>query len=402
MPQIGNEEIIRGVLGTILEVIKRRTSEAYAIMAVNSAIKNISGKYSYLNHIEIKSLSLSESVGKADIKIDTTFIKREEIGGSISDLIKKISDSMGRDIGYYFIREIKEEMPPDFQELLIELNVHLDFLQMEYIVNVKRINRHHIENSEALKHVFNAIFDILERENGRRRTISTLRELIGRFSTEYDVFRYVEINDVTSIQNIETISVKIDVDEIDSNKVGEAIQKIIHETNKVLKERGGYFFIEKFKNKLNEDYLFRIKDMGVDFNAIALEQDVIVKNVMESLIDILGEGSSQKYAIFALKEIIKKNQVKYECLNYIQLDLENNSEEADLVIVDKKIDSIRPSELGRSIQKILENLIKVLGEKVGPQFIDKLKDKIGKAHVLKLEEMGVNLHMVQLRQSMIW
>jgi len=34
--------------------------------------------------------------------------------------------------------------------------------------------------------------------------------------------------------------------------------------------------------------------------------------------------------------------------------------------------------------------------------VDKLKFRLGKAYVLKMEEMGVNLHLVQLRQDLVF
>jgi hypothetical protein len=63
---------------------------------------------------------------------------------------------------------------------------------------------------------------------------------------------------------------------------------------------------------------------------------------------------------------------------------------------------VRESELGRGLQKIMESLIKSLGDEAGHNFVEKFKKRLGKAYILRIEEIGVNLHMMELRQNLFW
>ena len=57
---------------------------------------------------------------------------------------------------------------------------------------------------------------------------------------------------------------------------------------------------------------------------------------------------------------------------------------------------------GRGIQKLIEKISSSLGEDAGQNFVERLKFRLGKAYVLKMEELGVNLHLVKLREDLVF
>ena len=155
------------------------------------------------------------------------------------------------------------------------------------------------------------------------------------------------------------------------------------------------------KNSLNADYLFKLEEIGVNFDIIQLKQTVVIKNVLKALVDVLSNSSTESYAIVIVNEIIRKFEDKFEFLKTIKIDGLNYSDDLNGIIVPSEIETVRQSDLGRSIQKIIEGIVKLLGENAGIYFIDKLKDQLGKAYVLRIEDMGVNLHLIELRRNFL-
>jgi len=68
----------------------------------------------------------------------------------------------------------------------------------------------------------------------------------------------------------------------------------------------------------------------------------------------------------------------------------------------KEKEKVKESDLGRALQKLIENISTSLGEDAGEHFMDIFKKQLGKAYLLRIEEMGVNLHMIELKRTMSW
>jgi hypothetical protein len=402
MPQIENKELLGLLLRSTIGVISRRTSEAYANVIIGNVIENLSKKYDFLKYIKIQGVQFTEVYDIVEINNDINIVKLSEIGKASNEFIKKITDSIGRDAGYYFIKEIREDLPYDYEKTIREVGVDLDFLQMEFITNVKENLKFSIQNYEIIKYIITLLYEILERENGREFAYKTLNELITRLTTRYEVLKFIKINDVRSIQGVDIATVSQDVNEIGSKYIGAAIQKIIQEINDSLDQKGGFDFIEKIKDFLNADYNFKLLEMGVNFDVIKLNQVLVVKHVLKALVDVLSDSSTESYAVLMVNNSLRKFEFKFTYLKYIEIDGLHISEGVDAINVPEVLDSVSASDLGRGLQKVIENISISMGEEAGTFFIEKFKRRLGKAYVLRIEEIGVNLHMIELRQNMMW
>jgi len=402
MPRFENEEILGRILKSTIGVIRRRTSEAYANVVIGNAIRELSEKHSFLRYVEIQGTRHTELFEVVAIASDLNRVEPQKIGIATKEFLEKITKSMGKNAGYYFIKEIKEDLPYDYEKTIKELGVDLDLLQLEFITEIKRSLKSQLKNSDILKHSIKALFDILDREIGRDYAFSTISEVVKRFRTEYSLLKYVTINDIRSIQNVDLVSVMSNIDELEPTDVGTAIQKIIQEINYLLGEQGGFTFIEKLRNSFNEGYIFKLGEMGVNINVLQLSQVLVVQHVLKALIDVLSALSTQSYAVLTIDNVTKKLGDKYEFLKYIKIDSMRYSEGIDAISVPPEIDTVRPSEVGRGIQKIMEEIVMSLGEEAGQHFVEKFKKRLGKAYVLRIEEMGVNLHMIDLRRNLAW
>ncbi|MCK4825003.1 hypothetical protein KA005_55150, partial [bacterium] len=183
--------------------------------------------------------------------------------------------------------------------------------------------------------------------------------------------------------------------------IGEPIQTIIQEVNKALKEKGGYAFVDKLKKQLTAEYVYILEQLGVDLHGTSVRQDLILKHVLMALIDVLREATSQSYAVFSVDTMLKKLDERYGYMKYVKIDSTRYSDGIDAVSVPSSIEEVSPIELARAIQKLVERATFSLGEEAGKEFIDRFKERLGKAYLNKIEQMGVNLHMVQLRRDFL-
>jgi len=386
MQQLENKDIIGHIIRSVIDVIRRRTSEGYALIVIGNVVRTMSEKYTFLNGVKIKG----------------NYVDEKEIGAGVKDFIENVTTSMGSHAGYFFIKEVKEELPYYLGERLKNLGIDLNLMQLRYFADKKGMYMLDIDNADVLKYVLKALFDTLDREIDRNYAITTMTDVVERFVTKYEMLKYVKINDIRTMSGVDAVSIMPNINDFEPEMVGNVLQKIIMEVNNSLKEKGGAAFIEKIKKSLTEAYLFKMEEMGVDLHVVQLQQGRIVKHVLKALLEVLSEASAPCYAILMINGAIKKTGEDCEPLKYIEISSTSYSNGADAINILSEIETVRPSELGRGLQKMIERLILTLGEGAGEHFIERFKERLGKAYLLRIEEIGVNLHMVELRRNLLW
>jgi len=370
MPEIENKELFGRLLKSTIGVISRRTSEPYANMVISSAIKKLRIKYLFLNYVKIIIGEYTEIFDVVEIDDDINHIAIEEIGKASHAFIQIIIGEMGKDAGYYFISDVKQDL------------------------------KFRIKNEEILKYMISVLYELLERDSGRTFAYETIYEAANRLCIEYEVLKYVKINDVRSIQNVDIVTIDKTVNSLESSVVGLGIQKVIQEIFNGFDERKGFLFIDNLKNLINADYNIKLSEIGVDLGIIKLKQELVVRHVLKILVDILSDSSTQSYAVLMVNNILRNFDAKFSFLKEVKIDGLKYSQGEDGIEVPIGIDSIRASELGRSLQRIIENISNAMGDEPGRTFIERFKHNLGKAYLLRIEELGVNLHMIDLRNSL--
>lgn len=401
MPQLENKELIGRIIRATTIVLGRRTSETYVNFVIGNVLKELSLKYNFLNKVKIKETKYRELSESLVIDSDIENFESKEVGKATKEFIEKIINMMGKDAGYYFIQEIKEDLPAEYEQSIKDYNIDLDFLQSQFITNVKVSSKKSIKNSDVLSYSIRVIFHILDSELGKNISYKTICELVERLNTVYDVFKYVTINDIRVIQGISIVSINPQVDSMDSRDVGNSIQKIVQELHDNLGERTGDSFITKFKNYFNIEYLSILQEMGVNLDIIELKIEVVIKNVLKTLVNVLSDSSNLDNSILLVDSVLRKFENKYPCLQHIKIDNTLFLEGKDGIVISSEIESVKGYELGRAIHSLIENIADSMSKESGLVFIQKFRRRLGKALSLRIENLGVNLHMIELKQSLI-
>ena len=132
-----------------------------------------------------------------------------------------------------------------------------------------------LKKSEIMKNVLRTLISISSRKTDLPYTIMTMEDLIRRLETQYRFLKHIQINDdFYNEQSGDMISVMSDINTIPPNELGKALHSIIDSMNRSLGENAGHFFIKEIRNKLSDEYLTGMRDMGVDLGLMQLESEI--------------------------------------------------------------------------------------------------------------------------------
>lgn len=393
-------DAITKLLKSIIETISRRASEDYAIVMVSNAVKNLQKKYGFLEFIEIKNTKHSETGSMINIDSSIESIELNEVCKALHDLVEMIVTSMGKDAGFFFIRELRDKVGLECETTLNGMGLDLDFMQLSHVAERRQTEKFVIENSDIIKQILKALIDALEKDISRAIAISKLNKFIEEATDKYGFLKFVTINDIRSNLGDEEISVKQEINDIEPTMLGKAIEKFIVGVNKSLEE-DDFPFIEEFKRHLTSDYISKLEEMGVNLNVKQFRYELIFKHVIKTLIDVLGKSSSQSYAVSAVNAFLRKIDTKFDFLRYVKVNLGQDLDDVYDISIMTNLDQISETDARRAIQKLLEEIIDALGKELGDHFINEFKNSLDRNYLLKIENMGINLHMIQLRQDFL-
>jgi hypothetical protein len=399
---LNNSDVTRQFLQTVIQIIGRKTSEEYAAVTIRNLLHKLQPTYPFLQEIEIKNTRSLELESNVTVQDSLNTINPKEAGMALKELTKKIMKFMGKNAGYFFIRETQEKIGIDCDTILVKtMDVDLTLMQSTYIVEKKSISLLHIEKSDVMRRFLKALMDALEKQTSKTFAIELTSQRVKALRQQYTFLEYVSVNDIRYNLGSEEVAVMPEINNVDPLELGKAIGSILYDTDTALTDLGKNSVADDLKTHLTLEYLAKLKEMGVTINAHGLGYTIIFKQVIKALIDILGNTSTENNAIFTVNSLLRKIDSTYEFLKYVKVDSVIGQGELYQITITDNIDSINETDARRAIEQLLETIIESLEEKVRKDFIQKFKNSLEKKYLLKIQEMGVNLHMIELRQEML-
>jgi len=131
-----------------------------------------------------------------------------------------------------------------------------------------------------------------------------------------------------------------------------------------------------------------------------IENSDIMKHTLASLLNIASSKTSVDYARSSVKNVLQDLKSNYDFLKYVNIktlrQIENN---IDAIDVESDMDCIRPKEVGRAIQELIDVLKIHLGEKAGYFFIKEFREDLGDEYHTYIRDLGVNLRIAELQEE---
>ena len=145
---IENSEVMKKVLTTLINVSNRRAASRNVVSIMDSLITKLEGKYDFLKHVEIKDIRFSEAADLITVMSDLNNVSPTEVGKAIHEIIFSINESLGRDAGFYFIKEIGHRIGDECCAIIrYDMDVNLNIMQSEW--DVSRMERKRVDLDDA-------------------------------------------------------------------------------------------------------------------------------------------------------------------------------------------------------------------------------------------------------------
>ena len=136
---------------SIVEVIGRRSSEDYALVMLGNTIKKLQEKYDFLRFLQTKNTRYSEIENIVNIDSSINQIDSEDLGKAMQEIVGMVVTTMGKNAGFFFVKEIKNKIGPNYGLALRNMDVDLGFMQFSFEVDKKQTRTLTIENSDVFR-----------------------------------------------------------------------------------------------------------------------------------------------------------------------------------------------------------------------------------------------------------
>ena len=393
-------DLMTKLLKSIIEVIGRRSSPDYALIMIGNTKKKVQQTYGFFQFFTIKPTLYSEIENVVTIDPSINKIKSEELSNALKEFLMMIVSSMGKNAGFFFVKEIKNKIGPNYVTALRKMGLDLDFIQFNIEVEKKQKRILTIENSDVIRRVLKTLLALMEEELGRDFAVSTLKKLFATYGDKYVFLKEITVVDIRYSLGENEINIKKEVNTLDKKHVGNAIQDIFNGVQNSFREKGRVLSIDEFRKQLTFTYKKKLNEMGVNLQKKQFENSVIYTSVLKALLDVISQSSTQQYAVFAMNSFLKNMDDSFVFLKDIAVNA-GESDDSYTISIMTNLDKVSETDIRRSLQKLLQDIIDTIGTKLGESFIHEFKESLDKKYLVQLEEIGVNLHLLQLRQYLI-
>jgi hypothetical protein len=398
MLSLTNSEVIKNILQILITKIGRRTSESFAVVTLNTVLRKLEQKYPFLKYIQVERTQYSEGLDAVNVFPEINTIQPEIFNDAIGDFLKSSIQNLEHNADYFFIREFEEAFDKEYKDILRDRGIDLSLMQNQYFVN--RIDEQKLNIAEIIENITRILIITINKTLPEKQSIELIKNTIEDCKQKYDFLEYIKIDDKPYSEGFYSIKVDRTINNIGIGKIGEAIQEIIERINIHIDWDKDENFIVSFKKEFEEDHLKNIKLLGIDLDKIQTiirkqEHEKLVKQVLKVLIKIIGEKSSESFAVTTLDKIIKDLNEKHEILKYIKIDRSKYSEGYNAINVLSEINNKDSYKIG----KALRDIIKLTGQNLKEThfFIENFKEEMGENYLEEIRKIGINLHFLELK-----
>lgn len=148
MPKTKNSVLTTRVFEALFVVIRRRTLDSFAVQTLQTTLEKLQTKFDFLTLVTIDDDFFSGDTIHATFEPNYDTIKPTHIGQAIDALIRviylELTDTIGDDVGLYFITELKEHLGDSSVDELRSYGVQFELIQSEQHLRYQRKGPHRV------------------------------------------------------------------------------------------------------------------------------------------------------------------------------------------------------------------------------------------------------------------
>jgi len=133
-------------------------------------------------------------------------------------------------------------------------------------------------NSYVLGEVLKALYHVAGRRTTRGFAAKVIGSIIKTLEQKYIFLKYVRINEKGELIEDEAIAISPEIENIDRELVGRAIEAIVRVVYMDIIGKGGLFFIAEIKKRAGEELMDQLQNFGVDLAALQIEQHYLYRS----------------------------------------------------------------------------------------------------------------------------
>ncbi len=391
-------DVAERVIHITIETIQRKTTEGYAVYAVRGIIRKLQPAHPCLRYIKVQNIRFLEfgSSVSVDPKLNKTLPL--EVGHALQEILVHLLATMHKSAGYFLIKEIKDRVGEDSLDLLRSMGVDLNTLQISQEIKSKELDPFAILPSDVIRRLVKTILYVLETQTSRTYAFQALITMLREACTQYPFLEAVSINDIHITLGTDEVIVDESINFVEPQQLRAAIERIILDSRTTAGDQGGVF-LKALRTQLTTDYLLKLQTYGISLSSPASDTTEVLRQVIQTILEVLAKATSEEFAIHALNTFLHMPEERITVLKSVTIETLQEDDGTKKSIM-ANIPEVSESEARRAIQRLLETIVQTLGEKVGSTFIIDFRDALDKTTLARIEQMGVNLHMIALHQSM--
>jgi hypothetical protein len=129
---------------------------------------------------------------------------------------------------------------------------------------------------------------------------------------------------------------------------------------------------------------------------LMLDSADVTRQVIETIIEIIGRKTSQEYAVVTIQNLLKKHRLIYPFLRDIEIKNSRSLELEGTVSVNESLNAVSPKDIGQALKELVSKIMITLGKTAGYFFIREIREKIGIEYdTFLLKAMNIDLTLMQ-------
>jgi len=129
--KIENSDIVKHILINLFDISRRKTTEVYAFTILDSSLRKLEEKYNFLKNVKIRDTRFIEDEYSVSVMSEINLIPPNEIGKAIHDIVILTNNTLGKNAGFFFIKELSHNVGDDYRTIMRDIGINLDLIQLE-------------------------------------------------------------------------------------------------------------------------------------------------------------------------------------------------------------------------------------------------------------------------------